>query len=183
MTYVVASIVEGYGEVEAVPILLRRLAPELRIARPIRVKRQQITSESALARAARIAEANVCEGGNKGGVLLLLDADDDCPASLGPDLQQRLSAELKHRLVRSVLAVREFESWLIAGMDSAPELPDENRGGKGWLKSTLGRYSPTVDQTRLASAMDVQRAEQLSRSFRRLVKVIKELAADAQFSQ
>jgi hypothetical protein len=175
----VASIVEGHGELEAVPILIRRLAPELRIARPVRVKRQQITIGGSLAHAARIAEANVREGGGKGGVLLLLDADNDCPASLGPELQRQLSTALGHRLVRSVLAVRAFESWLIAGMDSAPEFPDEDRGGKAWLKAKFGRYSPTADQPCLAAHMRIERAQQCSRSFRRLVKVIQELASEA----
>ena len=44
----IATIVEGHGEVEAVPILLRRIAERvapgiaLEVPRPIRVKRHQI---------------------------------------------------------------------------------------------------------------------------------------------
>ena len=44
-------------------------------------------------------------------VLLLIDADDDCAATRGPALQRRVQ---KVASGSAVLAVREYENWLIA---------------------------------------------------------------------
>ena len=49
----IATIVEGHGEVEAVPLLLRRIAQGISpglvvdVPRPIRVKRQQFLKDAA----------------------------------------------------------------------------------------------------------------------------------------
>ena len=178
--YVLATMVEGHGEVDAFPLLVRRLYPSLIVPRPVRVKRQKILQPDELVRTAKIADANIRQGGGRGGLLLLLDADFDCAATMGPDLQRQLSQSLGHRVVRCVMAVREFESWLVAGDRRSEELPDEGRGGKGWLKHQHGRYSPAADQPHLTAGMDMERAEQVSRSFRRLRKVLGEFAAEAE---
>ncbi len=179
--YVLATMVEGHAEVDALPLLVRRLHPGLIVPKPVRVKRQKVLQHDELLRTATFAESNIRQGGGSGGILLLLDADSDCAATIGPDLQRRLSESFSHRMVRCVFAVREFESWLVAGDPTADEAADETRGGKGWLKHQLGMYSPTADQPRLTAALDVARAEKRSRSFRRLRKVLAEFAARAEF--
>ncbi len=81
----IASIVEGKGEVDAVPILLRRIAERVapssavQVPRPIRVKRQQILKAGELERAVEIAARRT---GVDGAILILLDADEDCPAHI-----------------------------------------------------------------------------------------------------
>ena len=78
-------IVEGHGEVEAVPVLLRRLRDEgrassLEFGRPIRRKRPELTQEGAVRKAVRLALLrSECRG-----ILILFDADDDCPAEVAP---------------------------------------------------------------------------------------------------
>jgi hypothetical protein len=166
--FVIAPIVEGHGEFEAIPLLLRRIQPTLEVARPVRVKRQQIVLPNILEHYARIAEANIADRGGAGAVLLVIDADDDCAASLGPELRRQLAGFLPHRRVGCILAVRMYEAWLVAGDPSAPELPDETQRGKGWLAERYGRYVETIHQPRLTAAMDLDRATRVSRSFRYL---------------
>lgn len=105
-----ASVVEGHGEVGAVPVLLRRIAAEqygrvdCTVPSPHRVKRGQMISSDFLDRAVQTQMARV---GPSGGVLILLDADDDCPVQLAASLRGRLPDPR----VEVVVAVREFEAW------------------------------------------------------------------------
>ena len=91
----IAAIVEGDGEVEAVPVLIRRIGLEVSplspptIPRPIRVRRQRILKEGELERYVGLAAARAGDGG---GILILLDANGDCPAETGPLVQQRAQA-------------------------------------------------------------------------------------------
>ena len=86
------AIVEGYGEVTAVPVLLHRIArevaPEQRVvvAEPVRVSRSMIVQPQVLENYMEIAARRVGVGG---GILVLLDADRDCPAELAPALLSR----------------------------------------------------------------------------------------------
>jgi hypothetical protein len=50
--------------------------------------------------------------------LVLLDADDDCPAELGPKIQDRARQVVPHRSVSVVLANREYEAWFLAAAGS-----------------------------------------------------------------
>src|ERR1051326_6172056 len=80
-------VVEGDGEIEAVPILLRRLieqcsAFQIHVGRPIRRKRSQLASREGLEIAIRSAKLDPqCAS-----ILILLDADDDCPKTIAPVL-------------------------------------------------------------------------------------------------
>ncbi|MFZ4575332.1 MAG: hypothetical protein ACOYN0_13100 [Phycisphaerales bacterium] len=180
MSYRIASIVEGHGEVQAVPLLIRTHWPTLVPCTPIRVARQKVTKPDELIRAARLAEAAICDSGFPGGVLLLLDADKDCAATLASQLRGLLSAALPNRLCHCVLAVREFESWLVAGHPDAAMEPDEERATKAWLRArNRDRYQPTVDQPRFTASMDLQRAVSGSRSFRKFFEVMNEFQRDA----
>src|SRR5687767_14271440 len=91
----IVPIVEGHGEVEAVPILLRRIWSELiggdvaEVMKPIRQPRSRLFKEEELVRAvglARIkldsAEAKVDETL----ILVIFDSNGDCPAVHGPRL-------------------------------------------------------------------------------------------------
>lgn len=183
----VATIVEGDGEVAALPVLLRRLAtwltpdlPAPRILTPIRVPRDKLLQRpTELSRHLQLA-ASKC--GADGWILILLDADDDCPAILGADLRQRAQTMVPHRSVAVVLANREFEAWFIAsapslegvrGFSIGPQpVPEAEipRDAKGWIRLRMpGRaYGPTTDQPALAARMDLDLARTNSRSFRKL---------------
>ena len=119
MTVAVACIVEGDGEVQALPVLLRRLAYEiapdvyLDIEHPILVKEATIKKKPEERKRYVVLAAEKVRAKGPGFVLLLTDADDDgdCPARLGPHLQALL-AEFRPDVPGSVvLAKRELEAW------------------------------------------------------------------------
>ena len=175
--FVIASIVEGHAEVAAVPILLRSLQPDCHVSRPIRVKRQQVRDSDAMRKYAALAETNITERGGAGVVLVVLDADQACAAQLGPELSRQFSGFLPNRVIRVTLAVRHFESWLVAGDEQAPTSTDEDRGGEQWLRQRHGHYSKTVDQPALTALLDHERAAARSPSFARFVRVVRELTS------
>lgn len=124
-------------------------------------------------------------------ILVLLDCDDDCPATLGPKLLQRLNVARQDLVTSIVLAHREFESWFLAACESLagkrdlqpdlmppPEL-EAIRDAKGWLSDRMlpksRRYAPTQDQEYLAARFDLQAALHRSRSFRKLWKELDRL--------
>jgi hypothetical protein len=182
----VATIVEGDGEVAAVPVLLRRLAqwrtPEVfpEVLAPIRVRRDRfLNRDEEFQRYLRLAAAK-CEDG--GWILVLLDADDDCPAQLAQQVLTRAAACVTHRRVSVVFATREFEAWFIAAaasldghrgfaFDPADTIDAETpRDAKGWLRQRMagGTYGETTDQPAFAARFDLQQAFDGSRSFRKL---------------
>lgn len=183
----IVTIVEGHGEVEAVPILLRRIARRLApgtgldLPRPIRIPRNRVVREGELERAvalaARRAEAD-------GRILLLLDANGDCPARLAPRLLERAVAARFDRRIRVVLAKMEYEAWFLAsvaslagrgGLDedaTPPEDPEAVRGANAWLSNRMpsGRpYRETIHQASFSNAMDLDRARSAP-SFDKLVR-------------
>jgi hypothetical protein len=182
----VATIVEGDGEVAAVPVLLRRIAewrtPEVftDVLPPIRVRRDRFLKlDEEFQRYLRLAAAK-CE--DDGWILVLLDADDDCPAQLAEQILARAAASIAHRKVSVVLAKREFEAWFVAAAESlngyrgfsfdpAERIDAETpRDAKGWLRQRIasGVYGETTDQPAFAARFDLQQAFDGSRSFRKL---------------
>ena len=183
----VASIVEGDGEVAALPILLRRisqwLTPEVYVdvLAPIRVYKDRfLNQESEFSRHLKLAAAKC---GDSGWVLVLLDADDDCPASRGTEVAQRAARLIPHRRVGVVFANREYEAWFIAAAESLhgvrtfkfdlrdsqvdAELP---RNAKGWLRERMssGAYRETTDQAGFSAGFNLDMACARTRSFRKL---------------
>lgn len=182
----VASIVEGDGEVSALPVPLRRLrewlTPDIypQIAPPIRVRREQFLNKDAeFSRHLRLAAAKC---GQTGWILILLDADDDCPAIRGPEVLARARQVLPHGSVSVVLANREYEAWFRAAahsldgqrgfrFDPADVVdPDLNRDAKKWMGGRMasGSYRPVTDQPAFSALMDLDQARTRSRSFRKL---------------
>jgi len=182
----VAAIVEGDGEVAAVPVLLRRVAawrtpavfPE--VLAPIRVRRDRFLNRNKeFERYLRLAAAK-CEDG--GWILVLLDADDGCPAGLAAQVLTRAAACVPHRSISVVFAKREFEAWFIAAaasldghrgfkFDHADAVDAETpKDAKGWLRQRMagGTYGETTDQPAFAARFDLQQAFEGSRSFRKL---------------
>jgi len=186
-------VIEGHGEVEAVPALIRRICNELcdlyavKTARPVRVTKSRLVRSGELERAIRLARGTNRE---QGPVIVILDADDDCPAILGPSLKSRALAITSPGTVSIVIPKYEFETWFLASAQSLsgksglregllpPPDPAAIRGAKQWLTRNMvpGRkYSPTVDQASLVAAMDLTAARSC-RSFDRLCREIERLA-------
>lgn len=183
----ISSIVEGHGEVQALPVLLRRIAswrcPEryVDVQSPIRVHRDRfLNRQDEFSRHLELAGG---KSGDDGWVLILLDADDDCPANLGQNILTRAQLVLPNHSISVVLANREFEAWFIgaarslngqrgllvsdADLDVEAEVP---RDAKGWLRQRMasGTYGETTDQPAFAARMDLQEALTRCRSFRKL---------------
>lgn len=106
-------IVEGHAEVRSIPVLMRRLGIH-DVARPFRVKRQLVVKAGELERAVTLA---VADRAPATAVLVLLDADDDCPAELAPALVERC-AQVTDVPVSVVFAMRELEAWFLGGIES-----------------------------------------------------------------
>ena len=94
MTAVLVPIVEGQSEERSIGPLLRRMLLDLGvydvdIARPFRVKRGRVVRPGELERS---VTQEIRSRVGASAVLVLLDADDDCPATLGPELLTRVAA-------------------------------------------------------------------------------------------
>ncbi len=183
---VVTPIIEGDGEVAALPILLRRIGTWLSpgvpvtVVQPIRVRRDRfLNREEEFRRHLLLAAA---KAGEDGWILVLLDSDDDCPAELGPRTLERAQRIVAHRAVSVVLANREYEAWFLAAAESlhgqrgfefekTPDFdPEQPRDAKGWLGERMsgGKYRETTDQPAFSANMSLNQAFERSRSFRKL---------------
>jgi Domain of unknown function (DUF4276) len=186
----IAAIVEGYSEAESVPLLIRRIGLQLdpplfpKVVKPIRQSRYKIIKPGELEIAIELA---ILKLGTPGAIFVLLDADDDCPATLGPALLARAVACRPDVPIGIVIANREFESWFLAAAGSlagkrglptdlqnhpSPETP---RDAKSWLSKHMGSYSETLDQPKLTDALDLDVAQQRARSFEKCHREISRL--------
>ena len=190
MTRIVA-IVEGDGEVDAIPLLIRRIAFEvstlspLDVPRPIRVRRQRFVKPGEVERYVNLA---AIRGDAEGRILVVLDANGDCPAELGPNVLQRACAARSDRRIEVVVAKCEYESWFIAAVESlqgtrgisaaakVPEDPESIRGAKEWLRARMSSpYSPTADQATFTATFDMALARRRSPSFDKMWRAVSAL--------
>jgi hypothetical protein len=193
----IACIVEGHGEVEAVPILVRRIVEVvdinvvLDIKKPIRVGRNKLVKQGEIERSVELAAAKTS---GRGAILVLIDADDDPPCTLGPELLRRARLARSDVPLAVVLAKREFEAWFLAaarslaglrGLDenlAPPPNAEAKRDAKGWLtqhKTDGTVYSETTDQAALAALFDLnqaRRADSFDKCFRDVARLIREVA-------
>ena len=192
----VAPIVEGDGEVACVPILLRRIWYELLggeyvdVLKPTRAKRDLLVKAGELEKSVRMASGklgNPPESTDPALVLILIDADEDCPKALGPSLRDRAKKVCPSEVeVACVLAKFEYETWFAAAAESlsgqlglaadfsASEVPEESRLRKAWVighyRAQGKKYSETVDQPGMTSAMDLVLCRKRSPSFDKLCR-------------
>lgn len=188
MIKVIAPIVEGHGEVAAVPELLRRLAAEMtpaslpQVNPPIRIKAGSFLRDPEyLNRYVALAAGKAAQGG-EGLVLILLDCEDDCPGQLGPRLLEQARRIRPDVPCLVALARREYETWFLAAATSLrgkrglpkdlepPEDPETVRDAKRWLGKRMdGGYDPVVDQAAFTNLFDLRLASAVP-SFKRLVE-------------
>lgn len=191
----IACVVEGHGEVDAVPIVVRRIVkgidPALTLWMPkpaIRIHRSKIVKPGEIENAVQLARLKML---GAGGVLVLIDADEECPATLGPSLLSRARAEHGDLPIAVVVAKNEFEAWFLAAATSLrgrqgllenlnpPDYPEEITGAKEWLRSRMvdnRKYSPTIDQAELSRHFDLTMARQAP-SFDKLYRDIYSLVS------
>jgi len=135
---------------------------------------------------------SLLNAGREGGILVVLDSDEDCPARLGPELLERVRAARRDLPSAVVLAKREFESWFLASAESLrgchrlpedlelPREPEEIRGAKEWLSRHIpdGAYASTVDQAALVHALDLtlaRRSPSFNKCYRDVTRLLETL--------
>ncbi len=191
-----AAIVGGDGECEAVPILVRRIARALDpglipVVHPVlRVPESRLIKQGELERTVELAARKL---GGQGGILIVLDCDDGCPAEDGPKLLGRAVAVRSDIPISVVLAKREFEAWFLAAAESlrgrrglsgnltAPPDPEAVRGAKEWLADRMPQdqaYSETTDQPALTHLFDLgaaRRADSFDKCYRAISQLLNQL--------
>lgn len=216
--------VEGRGDIAAVPVLARRVVNELGahdalfvdpdpfrvagVAKLLKTENGQINLHRWLTAAGATRQ-------NVGGVLLVLDGDMDrvpptwatytgtfnttafcafkAAAALGHDALTARAGQAFS--LASVFAMKEFEAWLLAGVESlrgkqlaanrgivpmdvlCPDIDVEQpRDAKGRLRQVVPLYDQSLDQGVLASAVDLKQVQLRCRSFRRFCSAIRQLS-------
>jgi hypothetical protein len=176
-SFFIAPIVEGHGEVQAIPILLRRMVAEaaptaqLHLNPALRVKAGSFMNDDDYSRKYIELAARKAKPWSNSCVLILLDCEDDCPAELGSDLLNRAKAFRSDVNIIVILAYREYETWFLASarslqgicglpLDLIPPVdPESFRDAKGWLSEKMGLpYNETDHQPRLTNAFDFREA-------------------------
>ncbi|MGW8847967.1 DUF4276 family protein [Streptomyces xiamenensis] len=187
---VIASVVEGHGECTALPVLLHRLIPHLRegayadVRPPYRLPRDRILKPEPLAQTLSVITARHPQ---PTGILVLLDADDDCAVQMATRIRGLARGSHAHIAVTAVVAVTEFEAWFLAGAaglaghlglpdDLAPPPdPESISGAKEWLSRRMPRgatYSPAAHQPSFAQRFDMDAARRFAPSFDKLCREV-----------
>ncbi|WP_407318681.1 DUF4276 family protein [Isoptericola halotolerans] len=164
----------------SLPRLLQRIAWErhgvyVDALKPHRVPRaNMVRRPEGFRNAVRLQASRVA---GRGGVLVLADSDDD-PADLLWRLDESVREAKASRPVIVTLAVREFEAWLLAGIESLRAHrsvtddaafdgdPEEPRNPKGRLEQLMDEsYGSVRHQVAFGALLDIDQAADRSPSF------------------
>jgi hypothetical protein len=190
---IIQPIVEGPGDVTAVPLLIRRICYELecclgaRVAAPMKVARSKMVQEAEMRKYLRIASADPeCKL-----ILLFMDADDDCAKEISELLRPWIEGEALRVRCEVIVIPREFECWFISAIESlrgvrgiseaatSHTTPEMVRNPKAiltrWMQGTAA-YHETADQVAFTQSLDLAGVRLRCRSFRRLIAKIEMLS-------
>lgn len=181
---------EGHGEVKALPRLchdIRRylgatewaVDPEIvRLPRSDFVapsfgsRRNTMCNPVALGRGIQLAQRRPAPAN---AVLIVCDADDDCAVAWARSVQSLQPYGVE---VAGVMAVREYEAWLLSNIDERALRdagivdPETRRNAKGALARVIPGYAPTTHQLDLTLRVDIDRVRARSKSFDKLVRTV-----------
>lgn len=172
-------IVEGHGEKDAIPLLLRRLVHGkfqrwMTQFKPYNAHgRGNLTDPK---RFDQILSRSLMERDLEA-IIVVLDAENDCPKDLAVKLADWVRQRNPQAPVAIVVANRCYEAWLLAGhcWDKQPEAITPGMA-KGLIGRKMGQpYKETINQTRLTAQMKIWKAYRHCRSFRRLVNAVRQL--------
>ncbi len=203
MTLFVAPIVEGETEERCIKAILTGIwrdllhaadAEQLAVLDALPAHRSSVLKEGHPELAERVERAFRAlrlrlrhSAMDRGFVLLLIDADEDCPANVGPQLLARAKAARSDADIACVLAKRELENWFKAAATSlagvcglpdeltTPANPEEGSGDK-WLTRQMQRndkqrkYTKPGDALELVERMDLQQCRANAPSFDKLCR-------------
>ena len=199
----IVAIVEGDGEVAALPGLLRRVLQDMHHRYDINIGGKNTGIVNAHGRSKLLKRLEQFLGYCRmkkpdcAGILVLLDADDDCPVTLARQLAERCRLYDPGQPVTIVLAKREYEAWFLASLDTIkgnsgiPETAsltgnvEDIANPKQQLTAFMPpgqAYKETSHQAPFSQYIDLDQAHANSRSFRRLCHAVEELvdAIDSQ---
>ncbi len=188
----IVTIIEGPGEVDAFPILLRRLLAlrqiyGISVQRPINAHGiGNLTTPNGLEKFLKLAENR----GSCDAILILIDADVGCAKEIALEFANRARIHNPHIATAVVAAKYRYENWFLASFETLagqrgleailpclidPEgIPDPKR----WISNykIKGRtYRETADQAPLSQLINLNLVSTRSRSFRRLENAVDEL--------
>jgi hypothetical protein len=192
-------LVEGHGDQQALPELLRRIVADRGLFQITPAPRPIKSGEIAKLRRPGQLERFIvygCSREDGDGVLLVLDCDDECPREVADEFLQRINT-IKPAIDKPVgiaFLKREFESlFLVCAHALAAQYPEcvwnfddfssdadmeEIRAAKQLLNRLMKvrTYKETRDQVRFVNALDLIRLRARSRSFRHLESTIEWMA-------
>ncbi len=191
-------IAEGDGDKPAIGVMLRRLPSLYEDLAQVQAEsvynahgRSNLTKVNGIERFCRLlAPAHDA-------ILVLLDADQDCPLTLAADLAARMQACALGVPAAVVCANQAFESWFLADLESvrgvtlkgrvllqptaevheSPELIVNPKRRLRELLMPQEYYKESRDQPALADLVDLKRVAAGCRSFRRLISGLRDLQA------
>ena len=193
----IVPIVEGPGEREAVPLLLRHLLQQILVRYDLIVAQPIVTNGKGnmdrrldkYLKYARIQKAD--------GIIIVRDADDDCPYLTAHNMAKKVQVMNLGVPVVIVCPKPEFEAWFIGSLAGSyaasireylellptiavPSNVEMLGDAKGWISRQMPEgkmYKPTRHQAKLAARICVNEASLNCRSFRRLRHAVEELVA------
>ena len=195
----IVPVVEGDGDVAALPGLLGRILLEMYNRSDVLVAQGKTmvvnangrsTLENRLEKFIQYAQYKPeCDA-----ILVLLDTDGDCPVSLAQGLLRRCEKLGLNCPVEIVCAHRCYESWFLASLDTIKgqrgisdtavlsQAAEDVSSPKQWLTDQMPTgqaYKETIHQASLSRSIDIGTAHRNSRSFRRLCHALEQLLAHA----
>ena len=193
----IVPVVEGDGDAAALPELLVRILRERygRYDVSVAQGRTRVVKANGRPNLEKKLDRFLKHAQNKPGceaILILVDADVDCPVAFANQLSQRCDQVGTKSPVRIVCAHRSYESWFLAslctirGLHGIPDTaalsgdPEAVPNPKPWLSDQMPSgqaYKETTHQAPLSRAIDLNLAYRNSRSFRRLCHALKQLLA------
>ena len=191
----IIPIIEGQGEIDAVPTLLYKIWHDLQqwpwqVGKPFRANSLGRLKKYLASLLRKASNRKDCRA-----LLILLDLDDGCAVETAKQLAEEIRKLNLAQPVAIVFAVREYEAWFLASLPTIVghhSLPSDliyegdvegKRDVKGWFAKRMlpsKRYNPTTHQKLFTSLIDVELAYEHSRSFRRLYHAIEQLLEAAE---
>ena len=191
----IVPVVEGAGDVAALPGLLTRILLEKYNRADVIVAqgKSKVVAANGRMKLESKLEQFLQHAHNKpecAAILVLLDADDDCPVTVANQLSQRCEQYRSICPVQVVYADRSYESWFLASLDTirgqgdipgtiSIQTPVESiNNPKQWLTEQMPSgqaYKETAHQAPFSRLIDVELAYHNSRSFRRLCHALEQL--------
>lgn len=193
----IGLVIEGHGENGAVQALVKKLLKRdkvygLRVdTDAYRMSADQMTNDKKMSKVMATMRTR-----GAGAVLIVRDADDECPVTLASSIIAAATRVAPDIPVEVVIADREYETWLLSSVETLRPFPtildsvewdadwERKRDAKGELTRLMSKgnsYKPTTNQKSFTELLDLELVETRSRSFRKMVKAFRSLSAASGF--